>query len=223
MDKPKKSYEAYREAIIELVAFAKRPGMYVGNNNIDLILAFIGGIALSTKFKLQFGQDLIEYIFEKYKDKGELQQLKQKQNYFTLKEQLAIISKLNDKTEVENFSHEASEFLVHVSDDHLAGLFRSKLKSDLIMYLLHNVNSEDIPFTTSFKSSPEDSIFRFFEEWPGIGMPSKQFDLLKSIKEINSKRNLLFLEQKAGAIDDKSELRLKSNELLDLLSKDDTW
>ncbi len=223
MKEDQQKYEAYIEPIIELVAFAKRPSMYVGAEEMDLILAFIRGIELSTKFKLRFSDDLSNYIFEKYGDNREMQALKEHLNYHTLKEQISIICKSNDKTEVQNFSIEAIEFLVMISDQKLDGLFRSKLKSDLIMYLLQNSNSEDLPFSSSFRSSPEDTIYRFFKEWPGKGMPSDQFELLKSIKKINLVRNSKWHNHKEGDIDDKSELRLKSNELLELLSADDSW
>ena len=223
MKEDQQKYEAYIEPIIELVAFAKRPGMYVGAEKMDLILAYIRGFELATKFKLRFADDLSAYIFAKYGDNGEMQALKQDLNYHTLKEQISIITKSNDKTDAQNFSIEATEFLVMISDEKLDGVFRSKLKSDLIMYLLQNVNSEDLAFSSSFRSSPEDSIYRFFKEWPGKGMPSAQFEILESIKQINLDRNLKWHNHKEGEIDDKGELRLKSNELLELISTDDSW
>ena len=194
--------------------------MYVGKEEIDLILAFIGGMELRTKFKLKFGSDLICYIFDKYTNSIEIQELKSNLNYYTLKEQLIKLKELNGETEIQNFKSESIEFLVFISDQKLNGIFKSSLKTDLIKSLQKNVNSKNELFTNTFKGSSTDEIIRLFEEWPGKNLSSEQLEILKSIKKINSNRSLKWLKHKNGEIDDKTDLRLKSKELLKKITRD---
>ena len=217
----KSEYNKYNELITELVSFSRRPGMYVGVAEMDLIIAFLSGKELSTKFKLRFGNDLTEYVFNKYSDNQALKELEQNPNYYTLKEQMNELSIETNKTAVQVFRKEAIEFLMYISDEIFDGLYRNTLVSQLKLQLESNINSKDEIFTKSFRSAPEDYILRYLEEWKGKIIPHNQMELLREIGEENSRRSNEWITQKEGQLDDKSRIRELSIKLLNILTKGD--
>lgn len=208
------TYEYYKPILVELVAFAKRPGMYVGKEEMDAILAFIGGVELSSKFKLRFGSDLINFIFKQYPNLQALQAIRTNIHYYTLKQQTEILSKTTSQTPVQVFSQEAIRFLVHVSDIGLSGYYRQTLIAHLKGALVKNLDAIDEEFGNSFNSSPEDQILKFLTEWPGLSLDGEAMELLQAISNVNLSRKLLWTKHQPGDLDDKSKLRDLSKELL---------
>lgn len=223
MKKDISKYSAYESAIVRVFAFARRPGMYVGQQEMDLIIAFIEGMRFATSNKIDFGNDLIEYIFEKYPSNQAIQKLADNRNFHTLKQQVEVLSTSTELTPEHIFRKEAEGFLVYISDEIYDGLFRRKLKVELIEHLNKNLEASDSEFTSTFLSSPEDSIYKYFNEWSGKTMPTEQLKILKDIKDINYDRMINWHQKKEGEIDDKSELRKLSKELLDKITEDNTW
>lgn len=218
MKKEKQAYKQYKEVITELVAFSSRPGMYIGKEEMDLIIAFLSGIELSSKFQLRFGGDLVEYIFSKYSKNEKIQELKKNRNYYSLKEQIIQLSLEENKTPIQIFKKEALNLLTFISDEVFDGLYLQSMTDQLKLHLQKNIESKDEPFTTSFRSSPEDYIFRYLKEWNGKTLPENQIEILEEIKKENSKRNAIWMKRNEGKIDNKSKIRELSKKLLDELN-----
>lgn len=218
MKKEKQAYKQYKEVITELVAFSSRPGMYIGKEEMDLIIAFLSGIELSSKFQLRFGGDLVEYIFSKYSKNEKIQELKKNRNYYSLKEQIIQLSLEENKTPIQIFKKEALNLLTFISDEVFDGLYLQSMTDQLKLHLQKNIESKDEPFTTSFRSSPEDYILRYLKEWNGKTLPENQIEILEEIKKENSKRNAIWMKRNEGKIDNKSKIRELSKKLLDELN-----
>jgi hypothetical protein len=213
-------FQPYQKIILELVSFVKRPGMYIGKEDINQIFSFLLGIELFTKFKLRFHCDLSDFIFKKYEELESIQSLKSNLNVFTLIQQLEILEKELNDDKISIFKKESMLFLVYISDQKLKKAYRSTLAKEIGTELHKNIGSKDEPFNNTFSGSRISQLYKELIEWPGETFSIAQLNLLKSISEEDMNRNLKWHKKKEGEIDDKSKIREISLTLIHELTRD---
>jgi len=213
-------FQPYKKFIFELVSFVKRPGMYIGKEDMYQILTFLLGFELATKFKLRFHCDLSDFIFKKYKDLESIQALKNNLNVFTLIRQLEILEKELNDDKISIFKKESMMFLVYISDKNLNNAYRSKLAKKIGTELHINLKSKDEPFSNTFNGSRINQLNKEIIEWPGETFSIVQLNLLKSISEEDMNRNLKWHKRKEGEIDNKTKIRELSLTLIYELTRD---
>lgn len=213
-------FQPYQKIILELVSFVKRPGMYIGKEDINQIFSFLLGIELSTKFKLRFHCDLSDFIFNKYEELESIQSLKRNLNVFTLIQQLEILEKELNDDKISIFKKESMLFLVNVSDQKLKNAYRSTLTKEIGTELHKNLRSKDEPFKNTFNGSRISQLYKELREWLGENLSDNQLKLLESINKEDMNRNLKWLKKNKGKIDDRSKIREISLSLIHELTKD---
>jgi hypothetical protein len=213
-------FQPYRKLIFGLVSFVKRPGMYIGKEDINQIFSFLLGIELATKMKLRFNCDLSDFLFKKYENLENIQALKNNLNSYTIIQQLEILGKELNEDKISIFKKESLNFLVSISDQKLNKAYRSILAKEIGTELHKNLESKDEPFNKRFEPSRINDLYKELIEWPGETFSVKQLNLLKSISEEDNNRFLKWLKQKECEIDDKSKIRELSLTLIYELTKD---
>lgn|GEM_PF-4228488 len=195
--------------------------MYIGKEEMELIIAFLAGVEFTSKYEITFQHDLTDYIFQKYSDLEKLQSLKNDPDLYTLIQQVEILGTELEKSPTTIFKKEAIEFLQYISDDELGGLYIRAMSEQIKDELVRNIESNDEHFTDTFTTSRIDQILKELNEWHGRSLTQRQMELLKAIKDENTNRVMKWHKRKEGEIDDRSEVRRLSRILLSELARED--
>ena len=194
---------------LELFAFVKRPGMYLGRNDIDLAYAFLVGYETALRGKVDFTRQFSSHLFSKYAGIREMVELKENLNYFTLVEQINRLAELEEKDAMEIFSKEGCEFLVFHSDDLNENGFKKSAIKALKRALDLEISANHASNDTTFYGSYITQLGKRIKEWPGTRLEPKHMIALEWIERENSERLLKWSEREEEFQDDRSqELRL---------------
>ena len=122
-----------------MVFFVKRPGMYLGNNEIKSIESFLIGYDMAKSNEFSFQRQLIESIFENNRHIEKIAEL-EKGNVHFIKLQTELISESTKKDELQIFREEALYYLANISDCNDEFRYREILKRKLIKTVKDDLN-----------------------------------------------------------------------------------
>lgn len=206
------------ENLDQLVFFVKRPGMYLGNEEIKSIEGFLAGYDMASK-NTSFKRKLIKSIFERHRGINSILEI-EKGNVHQLFRQIEEISKATGLPEIQVFKTEALKCLIEISD--LNGKFSYKeiLRTKLIQTLIEDIKTLDSPIESdSTKWSNIIQLSKSIDEWEGENLSADVKELVIILKELQIENNS-YRDGNPNSNDNTKEIRLISNQILEIITSD---
>jgi len=199
------------QELYQMVFFAKRPGMYLGNHEIKSIEGFLIGYDMAKNNQIGIQRELIKGIFENYRSIGSVAEM-EKGNVHLLFRQIKEISKAIGKTELQIFKDEAMKILVQISDIEGNSRYKTILKEKLELAIKEDLKIlEESNKSGSQQMSQVLQISKAIDEWKGENVNSKIKNLVIELKELQINSTINWM--------DKSESKTYTDEIIEVSNK----
>ncbi|MEZ5044988.1 MAG: hypothetical protein R2828_34285 [Saprospiraceae bacterium] len=206
------------QELYQMVFFVKRPGMYLGNNEIKSIESFLIGYDMAKSNEFGFHRQLIKSIFDNNRHIKEIAEL-EKGNVHFLQLQTKLISESTKKDELQIFREEALHYLVNLSDYHGKFRYREILKRKLIKTIKNDLDQLENDSDSQHQQLDFIQLSKEILEWTGKNFDDEVIQLVKKLKELNLNNMTDWMSKNIKNVN-QAEIREVSNQLIEKITRD---
>lgn len=204
--------------LYQMVFFVKRPGMYLGNSEVESIESFLIGYDMAKSNEFSFQRQLIKSIFENNRHIEKIAEL-EKGNVHFIKLQTKLISESTKKDELQIFREEALNYLVNISDGNGEFRYREILKRKLIETIKNDLNRLGNDSHSKYQQLDFIQLSKEIFEWTGKNFDNETIQLVNRLKELKLNKMTNWMGRNISNTDE-TEIRKVTNELIEKVTRD---